>query len=272
MTAKGIHETIIVPPTSLDLPADPTLQFTTTIPIMSAEDGDLLAELEKILAESYILSPTEDASAVSGSEVQSLPVIAIFQNIQELLDNELEVLVANGDIRKQLLDYLAQLGQRKSQVPTNLQPLINEIKHFYEDVLNNFPSIQEVLTNNQRLIDTKNRLQKELETAKARQAHFSISIAKGKERLNEMSKEITDLEVKLKALSEKREKLQSTVKLCEVETHNINRKATTWLKEGKEVVNTLKTSESAFKKAESSKQNYERKLADLKQALGNIRP
>ena len=125
---------------------------------MSAEDGDLLAELEKILAESYILSPTEDASAASGSEVQSLPVIAIFQNIQELLDNELEVLVANGDIREQLLDYLAQLGQMKSQVPINLQPLVNEIKHFYEEVLNNFPPIQEVLANNQRLIDSKNRL------------------------------------------------------------------------------------------------------------------
>ena len=215
------------------------------------EDGDLLAELEKILSESYILSPTKVAPAAFGSEVQSLLVIAIFQNIQEFLDNELEVLVVDGDIRKQLLDYLAQLGQMKSQVPTHLQPLINEIRHFYEDVLNNFPSIQEVLGSHQRLVDSKNRLQKELATTKARQTQLSASISKGKEWLNEMSKEITDLEMKLKALSEKRDKLQSAVQTCEVEILNINKKAVTWLKEGKEIVSTLKASESAFKKAES---------------------
>ncbi|RYR26750.1 hypothetical protein Ahy_B02g061057 [Arachis hypogaea] len=246
----------------LALIADPTSLITTQ------EDNDLLAELEQILSESYVLSANKVTSATSVSELQSLPLIAVIQKVQLLLDNELEALVADNDIRKQLLDYLAHLVQMKSQVPTNIQKLVKEIKEFYEGFLGNFPPIQEVLDNHQRLIDTKNRLEEELEIAKAKQAHFSSSISKGKVRINEMSKEINELEVKLKALYDKRDKLKSTVKLCEVETMNINRKAVTWVKETEEVVSTLKASESSFKNAESSKHNYERKLSELKRALG----
>ncbi|XLU82013.1 hypothetical protein S245_005433 [Arachis hypogaea] len=159
----------------------------------------------------------------------------------------------------------------KSQVPTNLKPLVNDIKKFYEDVLNYFPSIQKVFGNHQRLIESKNQLQEKLETAKSRQAHFYSSISKGKERINGMSNEINDLELKLKALYEKKDKLESTVKLCEVETLSINTKAATWVKESEEVDSKLKASESAFRNAESSKQNYESKLIELKRALGNIK-
>ncbi|QHO54041.1 hypothetical protein HN51_022723 [Arachis hypogaea] len=225
------------------------------------EDVDLLAELDKILSESYI----------SKFKSQSLSVIHILHKIQQLFDNQLEVLVVDGGIRRQFLDLLAQLKQMKSQVPTNLKPLVNDIKKFYEDVLNYFPSIQEVFGNHQRLIESKNRLQDKLETAKSRQAHFYASISKGKERINEMSKEINDLELKLKALYVKKDKLESTVKLCEVETLNINMKAATWVTEREEVERTLQDSESAFRNAESSKQNYERKLTELKSALGNIK-
>ncbi|MED6176056.1 hypothetical protein PIB30_084252 [Stylosanthes scabra] len=261
----------------LSLIADPTLLVTTTRPTIDAKDAklhddkDLLAELEQILSESYVLSPTKAASATSVSELQSLPVTAIIQKVRQLLDNEVETLVADSDIKKQLLDYLAHLVQMKSQVPTNIQKLVNEIKQFYEGFLSNFPPIQEVLDNHQRLIDTKKRLEGEVEMAKVKQAHFSTSISKGKERISEMSKEINDLEVKVKALYEKRDKLKSTVKLCEVETININRKAVTWVEESEEVVSSLKASKSAFKNAESSKQNYEKKLIELKRALGNIK-
>ncbi|RYR26767.1 hypothetical protein HN873_040154 [Arachis hypogaea] len=225
------------------------------------EDVDLLAELDKILSESYI----------SKFKSQSLSVIHILHKIQQLFDNQLEVLVADGGIRRQFLDLLAQLKQMKSQVPTNLKPLVSDIKKFYEDVLNYFPSIQEAFGNHQRLIESKNRLQDKLETSKSRQAHFYASISKGKERINEMSKEINDLELKLKALNVKKDKLESTVKLCEVETRNINMKAATWVTESDEVERTLQASESAFRNAESSKQNYERKLIELKRALGNIK-
>ncbi|MED6157690.1 hypothetical protein PIB30_025634 [Stylosanthes scabra] len=182
------------------------------------EDVDVLAELDNILLESYSLFPTKSASAVSGFKSQSLSVIDILHNIHQLFDNQVEVLVANVGIRKQFLDLLAQLDQMKSQIPTNLKPLVNDIKKFYEDALNYFPSIQEVFGNYQRLIDSKNQLQKKLETAKSRQAHFSASISKGKERINQMSKEVSDLEMKLKALCENRDKLESIVQLCEVET------------------------------------------------------
>ncbi|QHO54045.1 NBS-LRR type disease resistance protein [Arachis hypogaea] len=234
------------------------------------EDCDLLiAELDKALSDSYILYST------SGSpEVPSLSVISIFQKMQLLLDNELQALVGDVNIKNQLLGSMAQLGQimESSQIPKDLHSLITEIRHFYERFLNDFPSAQEVLDNHQRLIDSKNGLQEKLEAAKARQGHFSSSISKGKERVHEMSKEINELEVRLKALHEKRNRLQFTVERCEVESVNINRKLETLVKENEEVVSTLKKSESAFRKAELSKQHYERKLAVLKQALlGNTR-
>ncbi|XP_020991334.1 uncharacterized protein LOC107475276 [Arachis duranensis] len=275
-TVERTPETICISHSATDLCVNPASPVTTIIPMMVAEedeldeDSDLLiAELDKTLSDSYILYST------SGSpEVPSLSIISIFQKMQLLLDNEPQALVGDVNIKNQLLGSLAQLGQimESSQIPKDLHSLITEIRHFYEPFLNDFPSAQEVLDNHQRLIDSKNGLQEKLEAAKARQGHFSSSISKGKERVHEMSKEINELEVQLKALHEKRNRLQFTVERCEVESVNINRKLETLVKENEEVVSSLKESESAFRKAELSKQSYERKLAVLKQALyGNTR-
>ncbi|XP_072065686.1 disease resistance protein RPP2A isoform X2 [Arachis hypogaea] len=264
----------LIPLVQVPLDANTSSELTLTMMVSEEdeldEDSDLLiAELDKTLSESYFLYPSPGSL-----ELQSLSVISIFQKMQLLLDNELEALVGDVNIKNQLLGYVAQLGQiiESSQVPKDLHSLVTEISHFYEDFLNDFPPVQEVLDNHQRLIDSKNGLQEKLKAAKAKQGHFSASISKGKERVHEMSKEINELEVKLKVLHEKRNRLQFNVKCCEFESININKNLEILIKENEEVVSTLKESESAFRKAELSKQSYERKLAVLKQALyGNTR-
>ncbi|MED6186114.1 hypothetical protein PIB30_063688 [Stylosanthes scabra] len=275
-TVEKTQESIRISQSITELRVNPTSPVTPIIPMTVAEGDELhenidllISELDETLSESYIMYPTSGSS-----QVPSHSVISIFQQMQLLLDNELEALVEDGNIKNQLLGYMAQLGQimESSQVPKDLLSLVTKIRHFYEDFLNDFPSDQEVLHNHQRLIDSKNGLQEKLEAVKAKQEHFSASISKGKERVNEMSKEINELEVQLKALHEKRNKLQFTVERCEIESVNINRKMETLVKENEKVVNALKESDSAFRKAEVSKQSYERKLAVLKQALlGNTK-
>ncbi|KAL4338100.1 hypothetical protein AHAS_Ahas12G0176400 [Arachis hypogaea] len=273
VAAIGDKMTGLIPLVQVPLDANTYSELTLTMMVSKDElheDSDLLiAELDKTLSESYFLYPSPGSL-----ELQSLSVISIFQKMQLLLDNELEALVGDVNIKNQLLGYVAQLGQiiGSSQVPKDLHSLVTEINHFYEDFLNDFPPVQEVLDNHERLIDSQNGLQEKLKAAKAKQGHFSASISKGKERVNEMSKEINELEVKLKALHEKRNRLQFNVKCCEFESININKNLETLIKENEEVVSTLKESESALRKAELSKQSYERKLAVLKQALyGNTR-
>ncbi|RYR72641.1 hypothetical protein Ahy_A02g006861 [Arachis hypogaea] len=271
--ASESKSTALIPLVQVPLDANTYSELTLTMMVSEDElheDSDLLiAELDKTLSESYFVYPSPGSL-----ELQSLSLISIFQKMQLLLDNELEALVGDVNIKNQLLGYVAQLGQiiESSQVPKDLHSLVIEISHFYEDFLNDFPPVQEVLDNHQRLIDSKNGVQEKLKAAKAKQRHFSASISKGKERVNEMSKEINELESKLKALHEKRNRLQFNVKRCEFESININKNLETLIKENEEVVSSLKESESAFRKAELSKQSYERKLAVLKQALyGNTR-
>ncbi|QHN83159.1 hypothetical protein S245_071235 [Arachis hypogaea] len=85
-------------------------------------------------------------------------------------------------MKNQFLGYVAQLGQiiEPSHVPKDLHSLVTEISHFYEDFLNDFPPVQEVLDNPQRLIDSKNGLQEKLKVAKAKQDTFLLQLLKEK--------------------------------------------------------------------------------------------
>ena len=188
----------------------------------SPQPFDPLAELERVLLGSYDL-PQESTfpTAASCSGIQTSEVVIILQNLEPLLDNPLEDLIADGEIKQQILDCLSKLVQLEDQIPISLKSIIAQVTDFYEDCIHNFPSIQQTLVDYSCLEETRSKFLENLKQAKVKQARIDAEVSRGKSQIEELAADIAELELRLKAAVEKRNEIQLAINNGEAEKNKI---------------------------------------------------
>lgn len=227
-------------------------------------DWDPIAELESILSDSYNISPKSTYSATTSEiEVQGSNVAAILGELGTLLENSLEIISSDNEVKQQFHHVLEQLSQFKDQVPVTLHAVIYKLKSFIEDVDIRYVTAQKTIQDYDQLLQSRSLLLKQLESAKVQQHQINSKVSESKTQFEKICSEIVELEQKLCALVVTRDKLKRALDSCDAENNKLKTQVAQWLPECKTIITALKESETSYKVAKTNKKKVEDEWADL---------
>jgi len=224
-------------------------------------DDDLFAELDSILLGSPESSPKATCST------SDVAVRKALHNLECLLENSLESILSDVELKRQLHMSLECIKQESHEnVSPNVVKLVQKMTSSIENLFKDFVMAKNVVEDHNNAMQQKEKLMKRVRDAKKQKestekenSQFEDEAKRLEEEGEKVDEKIRILVVQKKGIELEKTRLKDSMERCQGEKKKVDADAKNLITESKELMASIKKSKPSYTAALSKQQKLKNK-------------